>query len=184
MLRRPEAGPGCSWMRRASEAMTRTPPDQQAPARYRRWMIGFWIGWAVLMLAGNLVIRPAVNRAPLHRWESSIRIAGLPLVAVGEHPRGIVAVGGVPVGVIAIGGVAMGVVAFGGLAAGGLALGGLSVGVLAFGGGALGWWALGGGAVGIYAFGGLAIGRHAYAANGVALGYDEAHGRQKESLLG
>jgi hypothetical protein len=30
----------------------------------------------------------------------------------------------------------------------------------------------------------LAIGRHAYAGNGVALGYDEAHGRQKERLLG
>ena len=52
------------------------------------------------------------------------------------------------------------------------------------GGVAIGWRAIGGLAVGNAAVGGLAIGRYAYAGNGVALGRDEASGKQKESLFG
>ena len=87
-------------------------------------------------------------------------------------------------GVIAIGGIAVGVVAIGGLAIGGIAVGGLSLAILALGGGAFGWWALGGAALGRYALGGFAFGDYAYAGSGVAYGYHEASGRQKEKLFG
>jgi len=43
---------------------------------------------------------------------------------------------------------------------------------------------VGGGAIGYRAFGGLAAGGYAYAGNGVAYGYHEASGRQKERLFG
>jgi hypothetical protein len=122
--------------------------------------------------------------APVEPYESPTRIAGLPLLAMGEHPRGIIAFGNFPVGVIAIGGASVGLIAIGGVAIGGLALSGLSLGIFAIGGGAVGWWAFGGGAAGYYATGGGAAGAYAYSGNGVALGYCEAHGRQKEKLLG
>ncbi len=164
--------------------MAGTAVDPRAPAPYRRWMIAFWVAWAVLMLVTSFRVDVFAPRGPMTPYESTVKIAGLPLYAYGEHPRGIVAVGGFPIGVVAIGGVAVGGIAIGGVAVGGIALGGLGAGVLVLAGGALGWWAVGGGAVGRYACGGLAIGSHAYAGSGVALGYDEAHGRQKERLLG
>jgi hypothetical protein len=43
---------------------------------------------------------------------------------------------------------------------------------------------VGGLAIGNAALGALAIGRYAYAGTGVAFGYDEACGKQKESLFG
>ncbi len=69
-------------------------------------------------------------------------------------------------------------------ATGGLAIGGLSLGLIGFGGLAIGWRAVGGGAIGYRAFGGLALGGYAYAGNGVAYGYYEASGRQREKLFG
>jgi hypothetical protein len=60
----------------------------------------------------------------------------------------------------------------------------LSAGILALAGVALGWHAVGGLAIGNAALGALAIGRYAYAGDGVAFGYDEANGKQKESLFG
>jgi hypothetical protein len=61
-------------------------------------------------------------------------------------------------GIVAVGGVAIGLVAGGGVAIGGIALSGL-------------------------ALGGLALGGYAYAGGGVALGYHEASGAQRERLL-
>jgi hypothetical protein len=58
------------------------------------------------------------------------------------------------------------------------------VGWLTLGAGAVGWRAIGAVAVGQAALGSLAIGRWAYAGPGVALGRDEASGKQKESLIG
>lgn len=184
MLRRPGSPPGCAWMKRLNDRIPAPGPvDPRAAARYRRWMVWFWIVWAIVMASGWWTTR-AVERAPAVPYESPLRIAGLPLLAYGDEARGIVAVGGIATGVVAIGGVAVGAVAFGGVALGGLALGGVSAGLFALGGLAVGWWALGGGAIGYCAFGGLAIGGHAYAGGGVALGYHEASGHQKERLFG
>ena len=61
---------------------------------------------------------------------------------------------------------------------------GAVLGFIALAGLAVGWRAIGGGAVGYRAFGGLAVGGYAYAGNGVAYGYHEACGRQKEKLVG
>ncbi len=191
MLRRPDAGPGCSWMKRWDERIgTLRGASSQggAPPPFMKW---FWLLYAFFMLivfVGSYILRGPTylfpKHSPLVPYESPIRVAGLPLIAYGDTPRGVIAVGGRPTGVLAVGGLAVGVIAIGGLAFGGIALGGLSIGILALGGGALGWWAVGGGAVGKYAFGGLAVGDYAYSGNGVALGRHEASGRQKERLFG
>lgn len=191
MLRRPDAGPGCPWMKRWDEKAGGGPSQGEAPPNVLRKFWKFWIFyWVLLVLvfAGSFFLRrPSLvwqNESPLTPRESSIRIAGLPLFAYGDRPRAIIAIGAHPVGVLAIGGIPVGVIAIGGLAFGGIAFGGLSLGILALGGGAIGWWAVGGGAAGKYAFGGWAVGDYAYAGNGIAFGRHEASGRQKEKLLG
>lgn len=147
--------------------------DPHLARHRRRWLIGFWTVWAVFMLLGFVVSRPFAGQPPAS-YRSAVEIAGLPVFAYGPEARGIVAVGGVAIGVVAVGGVAIGGIAFGGVALGGVvALGGLAVGGLALGGGALGYFALGG----------LAVGGYAYAGGGVALGYHEASGAQRERLL-
>ncbi|HYL09321.1 MAG TPA: hypothetical protein VEU31_01165 [Candidatus Acidoferrales bacterium] len=191
MLRRPDAGPGCSWMKRWDEkagSLGGGPSQGEKPPKFlKKLWIFYWI-FMVLVFAGTYFLRRTSmvwpNESHLTPHESSLRIAGLPLFASGDTPRGIVAVGARPVGVLAVGGIAVGIIAIGGVALGGVAFGGVSAGILALGGGALGWWAVGGGAVGRYAFGGLAVGDYAYAGNGVAFGRQEASGRQKERLLG
>lgn len=187
MLTRSEAGSGCEWMSRWSESV---PQAGSATTEHARRAKRFW-GLLVVFMVFAFAVQILVGRnvsvgsgTPAKAYESPVKIAGWPLLAMGPQPRGIIAVGGRPTGVIAIGGVATGAIAIGGLAVGGIALGGLSAGILALGGGVLGWWALGGGAIGYYAFGGLAVGGYAYAGNGIAFGYYSASGRQKENLLG
>ena len=184
MLTRPDAGPGCSWMKRMHERVLGPsgPPDQPNPRM--RWFWGFYLFMMlVFILLPFTRPWPSTNLNGAREYESPMRIAGMPVIAMGAHPNAVIAIGGRPTGLIAIGGIAVGVVAIGGLAFGGIALGGLSAAIFALGGGALGWWALGGGAVGRYALGGLAVGDYAYAGNGVAFGLHEAGGRQKEQLL-
>ncbi len=98
-----------------------------------------------------------------YRYESSIRIWGLPLVSIANgpygqekygRPVGIIAIGDRPKGLIAIGGLAVGIIAIGGFALGGISLGGFSAGLAAFGGFALGLFAVGGFAAGLAAIGG------------------------------
>ncbi len=113
------------------------------------------------------------------RFESSIRVFGLPLVHVALGPsgnelrgraKGIIAIGDISTGVLAIGGMARGVIAIGGLAVGLVAFGGLGIGLIAaLGGGAIGGLAMGGGACGIVAQGGGAVG--ILADGGGAYGY-------------
>lgn len=180
MLTRPGSLPGPAWIRRISERIA-GPSSPTPPDRRLHW---FWIVFAAMMIWLALVQPLPGPINPPQGYESPVRIGGLPLLAVGAHPRGIIAYGSFPVGVIAIGGLSVGLIAIGGVAFGGVALSGVSVAILAIGGGAVGWWAFGGGAVGYYAFGGLAVGGYAYAGNGVAYGYHEASGRQKERLFG
>lgn len=183
MLSRPDAGPGCSWMKRLHERIPGPGPTPEKPNPVFRWFWGFYLLFFLLLFIPPRRPWIAVTMSGTREFQSQMRIAGMPLIAVGAHPYGVIAIGGRPTGVIALGGIAVGVIAIGGLAFGGIALGGLSAAIFALGGGALGWWAFGGGAVGRYAFGGLAFGDYAYAGNGVAFGYHEANGRQKEKLL-
>ncbi len=186
MLLRRGSAPGTSWMKRLDEGLNRLfdSPAEDKKRWHRRWW-GWYLPFFLLLVFSTVFSRALIDsEGKVIEYESPIKISGLPLVASGEFPRAVVALGSYPVGVIAIGGVSVGVIALGGLAAGGIALGGVSAGVFAVGGLALGWWASGGGAVGYYAFGGLAVGGYAYAGGGVAYGYHEASGRQKEALFG
>ena len=182
MLTRPGSVPGSGWMRDVSERLASGPADLRSLPRR------FWVLYLVFMISA-LVILPMVGRRAMPSYdmrfyESSTRIAGVPLYASGPAPVAIIAIGGRPRGVIALGGVAFGVIALGGVAVGGLAIGGVSLGIFALAGLAIGWRALGGGALGYRAFGGLAVGGYACAGNGIAFGYHEACGRQKEKLFG
>lgn len=184
MVARPDAGPGCLWMKTLHNRVLGGPADpQEKPHPMLRW---FWSWFFILVFGVMALVRPwsSANFSPKANYESETRIAGLPLIAVGAQANGVIAIGGRATGIIAIGGIAIGVFAIGGVAIGGFALAGLSAGFFALGGGAVGWWALGGGAAGRYAFGGVAVGDYAYAGNGIAIGYHEANGRQKEKLLG
>ncbi len=184
MLTRPGSVPGSGWMRNLSNRLSSGPPDTRSLPR------SFWIAYATFMIL-FLVILPLMQHRLIpsysyngRSYESPTRIGGLPLFAVGPAPVGIIAMGGRPRGVIAVGALPLGVIAVGGVAVGGLAIGGVSLGFFALAGLAIGWQAAGGGAVGYRAFGGLAVGGYAYAGNGVAYGYHEASGRQKEKLFG
>jgi len=157
------------------------------PRELRRKMLRvvlfFGILQAVSIIVGDIAFYQAHGRHA-RSYNSPIKIAGLPLFSIGPIAHGIIAYGGVATGVIAIGGLAAGVIAFGGLSVGVFAFGGLSAGLLVVAAVALGWQAVGAVALGHAALGALAIGRYAYAGDGVALGRDEASGKQKESLFG
>src|SRR3989442_1759115 len=168
MLRRPDAGPGCSWMKRLDEkigSLGGGPSQGEVPPKVMKKFWKFWIlYWVfmVLVFTGSYFLRrPSLvwpKESPLTPHESSLRVAGLPLFAYGDTPRGIVAVGGRPVGVLAVGGIAVGLIAIGGVAIGGIALGGLSIGILALAGWGGGLWGVGVGGAGTDTFWGLELG--------------------------
>jgi hypothetical protein len=184
MLTRPGSVPGSGWMRNVSVRLASGPPDTGSLPRR------FWIAYLTFMILFLVILPMMQHRLILsysytgRSYESPTRIGGLPLFAAGPAPVAVIAVGGRPRGVIAVGGLPFGVIAVGGVAVGGLAIGGVSLGFFALAGLAIGWRAAGGGAIGYRAFGGLAVGGYAYAGNGVAYGYHEASGRQKEKLFG
>jgi len=181
MLTRPGSSPGPSWMRNLSELATRD------PRQFRRKLLWIFVFFGILQFGSIIVADIAGFRAPGRHnqtYNSPIQVAGLPLISVGAVAHGVIAVGGIATGVIAIGGVTAGAISLGGLSMGLFAFGGLSLAVMAFAGVAIGWRAVGAVAIGHSALGALAIGRHAHAGDGVALGRDEASGKQKESLFG
>lgn len=180
MLTRPGSDPGPAWMRKFGDG---TVDPQQLRRKILRVVIFFGILQAVSIIIGDIAVYQTHGRH-VRSYDSKIQVAGLPLLSIGPSAHGIIAYGGVASGIIAVGGVSAGVIAFGGLSVGVLVFGGLSAGILALAGVALGWRAVGGLAIGNAALGGLAIGRYAYAGYGVAFGYDEASGKQKESLFG
>ncbi len=181
MLTRPGSSPGPAWMRNLSELATTN------PRQLRRKLMWIFVFFGILQAGSIIVADIAVFRAPGRHdqpYNSLIQVAGLPLISVGVVAHGVIAVGGVATGVIAIGGVTAGAITLGGFSMGLFAFGGVSLAVMAFAGVAIGWRAVGAVAIGDSALGALAVGRYAYAANGVALGRDEASGKQKESLFG
>jgi hypothetical protein len=180
MLTRPGSNPGPEWMRKLGD---RNADPRQFRKMILRIVLFLGIVQAAAILAGDIAVYQAHGRH-MRSYNSQTHIAGLPVLSIGPYAHGVVAYGGVATGIIAIGGLTAGVIAFGGLSVGIFAFGGLSAGVMALAGVAIGWRAMGGLAIGNAALGGLAIGRYAYAGNGVALGRDEASGKQKESLIG
>jgi hypothetical protein len=180
MLTRPRSSPGPAWMRKLGDG---TVDPRELRRKMLRVVLFFGILQAVSIIVGDIAFYQAHGRHA-RSYNSPIQIAGLPLFSIGPIAHGIIAYGGVATGVIAIGGLAAGVIAFGGLSVGVFAFGGLSAGLLVVAAVALGWQAVGAVALGHAALGALAIGRYAYAGDGVALGRDEASGKQKESLFG
>jgi hypothetical protein len=180
MLTRPGSSPGPAWMRKLGDG---TVDPRELRRKMLRVVLFFGILQAVSIIVGDIAFYQAHGRHA-RSYNSPIKIAGLPLFSIGPIAHGIIAYGGVATGVIAIGGLAAGVIAFGGLSVGVFAFGGLSAGLLVVAAVALGWQAVGAVALGHAALGALAIGRYAYAGDGVALGRDEASGKQKESLFG
>ena len=159
MLSRPGSKPGPQWMRQMSDSFS-------DPDRSLKIMMPFWAFFIVYMIVfiGLTHFVTAVVLSKDYVYESSTRVAGLPLFSYSPAAHGIIAIGGISAGVISIGG--------------------LSVGVFALACVSLGWRAFGGLAVGHSALGGCAIAKYAYAGNGVAYGTVEASGRQKERLIG
>ena len=180
MLTRPGSSPGPAWMRKLGDG---TVDPRELRRKMLRVVLFFGILQAVSIIVGDIAFYQAHGRHA-RSYNSPIKIAGLPLFSIGPIAHGIIAYGGVATGVIAIGGLAAGVIAFGGLSVGVFAFGGLSAGLLVVAAVALGWQAVGAVALGHAALGALAIGRYAYAGDGVALGRDEASGKQRESLFG
>jgi hypothetical protein len=166
-------------MRNISESMA-------DPDRIHKIMMPFWAFFIIYMVAcvGITHLVTAVALSKDYVYESSARIAGLPLVSYSPAAYGIIALGVRATGVVAIGALAVGFIAVGGISLGVISVGGLSLGIVAFAGVAVGWRAFGGLAVGRAALGALAVGRYAYAGTGVAYGSVEASGRQKEHLIG
>jgi len=179
MLSRPGSKPGPAWMRGISDSLS--DPDRAQKIRMPFW--AFFIIYMLVCIALTHFVT-AVVLSKDYVYESSTRIAGLPLVSYSPTAHGIIAIGGRATGVIALGGLALGFIAIGGLAVGVISLGGVSLGLCALAGVALGWRAFGGLAVGHSALGGCAIAKYAYAGNGAAYGTVEASGRQKERLIG
>ena len=180
MLTRPGSTSGPAWMRKLGDSSA-------DPRQLRKMMRRIFLFFGILRVGAIVISDIAVykvNGRHMYSYNSPIQIRGLPLLSVGRTAHGIIAYGGVSTGVIAMGGLAAGVIAFGGLSVGVFAFGGLSAGVVALAAVAFGWRAIGGLAVGNAAFGALAVGRYAYGGAGVALGRDEASGKQKESLFG
>src|SRR6266852_4711593 len=127
MLTRPGSAPGSGWMRDMSDRLASGPADTRpVPRRFLVLYLVFMISGVVIW---PMLGRRAVPSYNVRSYESSSRIAGLPIFAPGAAPVAIIAIG-------------------------------------------------------YRAFGGLAIGGYGYAGNGVAFGYHEAGGRQKEKLLG
>src|SRR5260370_15673235 len=175
MLTRRGSAPGSGWMRNVSVRLSSGPADTRPVPR------SFWVLYVFLMtlfvVVLPMVLRRTMPAYEFRSYESSARIAGVPLFASGTAPVAIVAFGGRPRGVIAIGGIAFGVIAVGGVAVGGLAIGGISLGIFALSGLAIGWQAACGGGPGYRPFRGVAALRCAYPRHSVGHGYYEARTR-------
>jgi hypothetical protein len=145
--------------------------------RFLKWTMTLPMLALILMTNGYAVVF-----SRFHGFQSSSTLFGVPVISVGDSPRGIIALGGDARGFLAIGGGSIGAIAIGGFAIGIVAVGGGAIGLFSFGGLSIGLiCAIGGGAFGMYSLGGGAIGGHAY--GGVAGGFYTAKGDEREFLL-
>jgi len=179
MLTRPGSEPGPEWMRRLGSS-------PKGFRQIRKAILGIIVLFGVTQVASMVVADIAVYSAHgghVRSYNSSMQIGGMPLLSVGGTAHGVIACGGVATGMVAIGGVAAGVIAFGPIGVGVFSSGALSLGDLVLAALAIGWRSVGALALGHAALGVLSMGRYAYGP-GIALGYHEASGKQKESLFG
>src|SRR5947209_14096660 len=103
MLTRPGSAPGSGWMRNVSDRLASGPADPRSlPRRYWIWYTAFM---SLVLVILPLVQRRAMPSYDVRSYESSTRIAGLPLFASGATPLAIIAVCGRSRGVIAVGGI-------------------------------------------------------------------------------
>ena len=179
MVTRPGSRPGPEWMRKLGSS-----PD--GFRQIRKALFGVLVFFGVIQAVSIVVADIAVYRAHgrhVRSYHSAIQTAGMPLLSVGRTAHGVIAYGGVATGIVAVGGVSAGVIAFGAISVGVFSFGALSLGIFALAALAVGWRAVGALALGHAALGALSIGRYAYGP-GIAVGYHEASGKQKESLCG
>ena len=179
MLTRPGSEPGPAWMRKLSSS-------PEGFRQIRKAILGISVLVGVIQVASIVVADIAVYRAHgrhVRFYNSPIQIAGMPLLSVGRTAHGVLAYGGVATGIVAVGGVTAGVIALGAISVGIFSFGALSLGIFVMAALAVGWRAVGALAFGHAALGAVSIGRYAYGP-GIALGYHEASGKQKESLFG
>ena len=179
MLTRPGSEPGPEWMRKLGSS-------PEGFRQIRKAILGMSVLFGVLQVALIVVADIAVYRAHgrhQRSYNSPRKIAGMPLLSVGPIAHGVIAYGGVATGIVAIGGVTAGVIAFGPISVGVFSFGALSLGIFVLAALAVGWRAVGALAIGHATLGVLSIGRYAYGP-GMAFGYHQASGKQKESLFG
>ena len=177
MLTRPGSEPGPEWMRKLSG---------QGFRPIRKGILGISILFGVMQVLSIVGAEFAVYRAhgrPVRSYASPMQIAGMPVLSVGGAAHGVVAYGGVATGIVALGGLTRGVIALGATSVGVFSFGAFSLGIFVLAALAVGWRAVGALAFGHAAVGVVSIGRYAYGP-GIALGYREASGKQKESLFG
>ena len=178
MLTRPRSEPGPAWMRRLSSS-------PEGFRQIREAILGIRVLFGVMQVASIVVADIAVYRAHgrhVRSYNSPIQIAGMPLLSVGRTAHGVIAYGGVATGIVAIGGATAGVIALGPISVGIFSFGALPLGIFVLAALAVGWRAVGALALGHAALD-VSIGRYAYGP-GIAVGYREASGKQKESLFG
>ena len=132
-----------------------------------------WLVIWVLILGSNFFFSELASYFN-QPYTSDEKILGIPLFTTEPLRFAVVSVSGISFGLVSLGGLAFGLFSVGGVGLGWLALAGL----------AAGYFSAGGMSAGYYSIGGLAIGGYAYAGGGVALGWYEAEGKQKEKLFG
>ena len=178
MLTRPGFAPGPEWMRKPAGSPAGFRQIRKAILRIRVLFGGLQVA--------SVVVRD-IARDRVHgrhgRCYSLVQIAAMTPLFVGRAAHSVIAYGGVATGIVAIFGVTAGVIALGGISVGVFSFGALSLGMFVLAALAVGWRAVGALAFGHAALGVVSIGRYAYGP-GIAIGYHEASGKQKESLFG
>ena len=141
--------------------------DEGARRLARRLGLGLLIvalGPLLVAGVGALVFFDELKEA----HQGGTEVWGLPMVAIGEEPKGWISIGERPVGVVAIGaGRAVGVLAIAPVAVGVVAFGTVGLGVVSVGTLAVGLWSLGIAAIGFASVGLVALGRLASGVLGV-----------------
>ena len=88
MLTRPDTGPVCLWTKRLHETVPKPSVPPETPNPCFKWFWGFYLFLMLLMLVLLPLTRPwsSVNLHGTREYQSQMRIAGLPVIAMGLTP--------------------------------------------------------------------------------------------------